>query len=148
MDPWRSEAWPGPEGVKVACFANRTLYEGPTHVIHTHKCCIQYRQCHSHNTPGREHNSTCVNPIAGKCATNATQQREQVQLTSTTACYVYIIYVHISEIQIEVTRYGYHEHIEQLIRKVNNINTFCNDLFVTTVCVWMQIMSRDTIVLL
>ena len=39
-----------------------------------------YRKCHSHNTPGKRHNSTWVEPFAGSCTTSSTRQREQVWL--------------------------------------------------------------------
>ena len=35
-----------------------------------------YRKCHSHNTPGKRHNSTWVEPLAGNCTTSSTRQRE------------------------------------------------------------------------
>ena len=37
-----------------------------------------YRKCHSHNTPGKRHNDTRVEPLAGNCTTSSTRQREQV----------------------------------------------------------------------
>ena len=37
-----------------------------------------YRKCHSHNTPGKRHNNTWVQPLAGNCTTSSTRQREQV----------------------------------------------------------------------
>ena len=37
-----------------------------------------YRKCHSHNTPGKRHNNTWVEPLAGNCTTSSTRQREQV----------------------------------------------------------------------
>ena len=37
-----------------------------------------YRKCHSHNTPGKRHNNTWVEPLAGNCTTSYTRQREQV----------------------------------------------------------------------
>ena len=37
-----------------------------------------YRKCHSHNTPGKRHNNTWVEPLAGNCTTSSTWQREQV----------------------------------------------------------------------
>ena len=39
---------------------------------------ILYRKCHSHNTPGKRHNTTRVEPLAGNCTTSSTPQREQV----------------------------------------------------------------------
>ena len=41
---------------------------GPTH----------YRKCHSHNTPGKRHNNTRVEPLAGNCTISSTRQREQL----------------------------------------------------------------------
>ena len=29
-----------------------------------------YRKCHSHNTPGKRHNNTLVEPLAGNCTTS------------------------------------------------------------------------------
>ena len=40
-----------------------------------------YRKCHSHNTPGKRHNNTWVEPLAGNCSTSFTRQREQVWQT-------------------------------------------------------------------
>ena len=37
-----------------------------------------YKKCHSHNTPGKRHNNTWVEPLAGNCTTSSTRQREQV----------------------------------------------------------------------
>ena len=37
-----------------------------------------YRKCHSHNTPGKRHNNTWVEPLTGNCTTSSTRQREQV----------------------------------------------------------------------
>ena len=37
-----------------------------------------YMKCHSHNTRGKRHNNTGVEPLAGKCTTSSTWQREQV----------------------------------------------------------------------
>ena len=37
-----------------------------------------YRKCHSNNAPGKRHNNTWVEPLAGNCTTSSTQQREQV----------------------------------------------------------------------
>ena len=36
-----------------------------------------YRKCHSQNTPGKRHNNTWVEPLAGNCTTCSTRQREQ-----------------------------------------------------------------------
>ena len=37
-----------------------------------------YRKCHYHNTPGKRHKNTWVEPLAGNCTTSSTRQREQV----------------------------------------------------------------------
>ena len=37
-----------------------------------------YRKCHSHNTPGKRHNNTWVEPLAGNCITSSIRQREKV----------------------------------------------------------------------
>ena len=37
-----------------------------------------YRKCHSQNTPGKRHNNTWVEPLAGNYTTSSTRQREQV----------------------------------------------------------------------
>ena len=37
-----------------------------------------YRKCYSHNTPGKRHNITWVEPLAENCTTSSTPQREQV----------------------------------------------------------------------
>ena len=36
------------------------------------------RKCPNHNTPGKSHNNTWVEPLAGNCTTSSTRQREQV----------------------------------------------------------------------
>ena len=38
-----------------------------------------YRKCHSHNTPGKRHNNTWVEPLTRNCKTSSTRQREQVR---------------------------------------------------------------------
>ena len=37
-----------------------------------------YRKCHSHNTPGKRHNNTWVEPLAGNCTTSSTRQGKQM----------------------------------------------------------------------
>ena len=37
-----------------------------------------YRKCHSYNTPGKRHNNTWVEPLAGNCTISSTRQREHV----------------------------------------------------------------------
>ena len=37
-----------------------------------------YRKCNSHNTPGKRHNNTWVEPLEGNCTTSSTRLREQV----------------------------------------------------------------------
>ena len=37
-----------------------------------------YRKCHSHNTQGKTHNNTWVEPLAGNCTNSSNGQREQV----------------------------------------------------------------------
>ena len=37
-----------------------------------------YRKSHSQTTPGKMHNNTWVEPLAGNCTTSSTRQREQV----------------------------------------------------------------------
>ena len=37
-----------------------------------------YRKCHNHNTHGKRHNNTWVEPLVGNCTTSSTQRREQV----------------------------------------------------------------------
>ena len=37
-----------------------------------------YRKRHSHNTPGKRHNNTWVEPLVGNFTTSSTRQREQV----------------------------------------------------------------------
>ena len=36
-----------------------------------------YRKCHSHSTPGKRHNNTWVEPLAGNCTTSSTQATSQ-----------------------------------------------------------------------
>ena len=33
-----------------------------------------YKKCHSHNTPGKRHNNTWVEPLAGNCTTSSNAQ--------------------------------------------------------------------------
>ena len=37
-----------------------------------------FRTCHSHNTPGKGHNNTWVEPLAGNYTTSSTRYRKQV----------------------------------------------------------------------
>ena len=37
-----------------------------------------YIECHSNNTPGKRHNNTWVESLAGNCTTSSTRQRQQV----------------------------------------------------------------------
>ena len=68
-----SPAWPAAPAINASDTTKVYLWRlntrcGPT----------PYRKCHSHNTPGKRHNNTWVEPLAGNCTTSSTRQREQV----------------------------------------------------------------------
>ena len=73
-----------PEGVSVSCLASRTRHECPRHnkgliwMLDTGCGPTLYRKCQSHNTPGKRHNNTWVEPLAGNSTTSSTRQSEQV----------------------------------------------------------------------
>ena len=73
-----------PGGVSVSCLASRTRHECPGHNkgyiwrLDTGWGKTLNRKCHNHNTPGKRHNNTSVEPLAGNCTTSYTRQREQV----------------------------------------------------------------------
>ena len=67
-----------PGGVSVSCSASRTRHDCPRHNksvyiyiwrLDTGRGPTLNRKFHSHNTPGKMHNNTCVEPLAGNCTT-------------------------------------------------------------------------------
>ena len=64
---------PGGVSVSCACLASRTRHECPRHnkgyIWRLDTGCrpTLYRKCHSHNTPGKRHNNTLVEPLTGNC---------------------------------------------------------------------------------
>ena len=84
-DPWKSEVRPGAREVSASpawLAAPAGNARDTTKVliwrINTGSWLTLYRKCHSHNTPGKRHNNTWVEPLAGNCTTSSTRQREQV----------------------------------------------------------------------
>ena len=71
-----------------------------------------YRKCHSHNTPGKRHNNTWLDPLAGNCTTSSTRQREQVwqnvKCKRTDALSLWLIIVCF-------VHYRYSKHIQGII---------------------------------
>ena len=73
-----------PGRVSVSCLANRTRHECPRHnkgyIWRRDTGCglTLYRKCQSHNKPGKRHNNTWVEPLAGNCTISSTRQKEQV----------------------------------------------------------------------
>ena len=85
MDPWKPEVRPGArdESASPAWLAAPAMNARDTTKVYIWRLdtgCGQrlYRKCHSHNTPGKRHNNTWVEPLAGNCTTSSTRQREQV----------------------------------------------------------------------
>ena len=59
-----------------------------------------YRKCHSHNTPGKRHNNTWVEPLAGNCTTSSTRLGTKNDLKLGTndlkievSCLAYIVFM-------------------------------------------------------
>ena len=85
MDPGKAEVRPGAreESASPAWLAALAMNARDTTKVHIWRldtgCGLTlYRKCHSHNTPGKRHNNTWVEPLAGNCTTSSTRQREQV----------------------------------------------------------------------
>ena len=85
MDPSKPEVRPGAreESASPAWLAAPAMNARDTTKVYIWRLdtgCGQtlYRKCHSHNTPGKRHNNTWVEPLAGNCTTSSTRQREQV----------------------------------------------------------------------
>ena len=84
-DPCKPEVRPGAreESASPAWLAAPAMNARDTtkvYILRLHTGCgpTLYRKCHSHNTPGKRHNNTWVEPLAGNCTTSSTRQREQV----------------------------------------------------------------------
>ena len=84
-DPCKPEVRPGAreESASPAWLAAPAMNARDTTKVHIWRLdtgCGRtlYRKCHSHNTPGKRHNNTWVEPLAGNCTTSSTRQREQV----------------------------------------------------------------------
>ena len=73
-----------PEWVSVSCLASHIHHECARHNngyiwrLDTRSGPTLYRKCHSHNTPGKRHNNTWVEPLAENCTNSSRRQREQV----------------------------------------------------------------------
>ena len=85
MDPCKPEVRPGAreESASPAWLAAPAMNARDTTKVYIWRLdtgCgpTLYRKCHSHNTPGKRHNNTWVEPLAGNCTTSSTRQREQV----------------------------------------------------------------------
>ena len=85
MDPCKQEVKPGAreESASPAWLAAPSMNARDTTKVYIWRldtACgpTLYRKCHSHNTPGKRHNNTWVEPLAGNCTTSSTRQREQV----------------------------------------------------------------------
>ena len=85
MDPCKPEARPGAreESASPAWLATPAMNvpnKTKVYIWRLDTGCGQtlYRKCHSHNTRGKRHNNTGVEPLAGNCTTSSTRQREQV----------------------------------------------------------------------
>ena len=84
-DPCKPEVWPGAREVSAspawlaapAANAHDTT-KGYIWRLDTGSGPTLYKKCHSHNTLGKRHNNTWVEPLAGNCITSSTRQREQV----------------------------------------------------------------------
>ena len=83
-DPCKPEVRPGAreESASPAWLAARTMNE--TQRCTQRKCIWRfdtgcgptlYRKWHSHNTPGKRHNDTWVEPLAGNCTTSSTSTK-------------------------------------------------------------------------
>ena len=84
-DPCKPEVRPGAreESASPAWLAAPAMNARDTTKVYTWRLdtgCgpTLYRKCHSHSTPGKRHNNTWVEPLAGNCTTSSTRQREQV----------------------------------------------------------------------
>ena len=79
MDPCKPEVRPGArkESASPVWLATPAMNARDTTNVYT-EAWHWMLKCHSHNTPGKRHNNTWVEPLAGNCATSPTQQREQV----------------------------------------------------------------------
>ena len=85
-DPCRPEAIPGvrEESASPAWLAAPAMNSRDTtkvYIWRLHTGCgpTLYRKRQGHNTPGKRHNNTWVEPsLAGNCTTSSTRQREQV----------------------------------------------------------------------
>ena len=84
-DPCKQEVGPGAweESASPAWLAASTMNARDTTKVYIWKFdpvfgLTLYRKCHSHNTPGKRHDNTWVEPLAGNCTTSSTWHREQV----------------------------------------------------------------------
>ena len=86
MDPCKPEVRPGAqeESASPAWLAPPAMNARDTTKVYKWRLdtgcgSTLYRNCHSHNTPGKRHNNTWVEPLAGNCTTSSTQLKEQVR---------------------------------------------------------------------
>ena len=77
-DPCKPEVWPGAreESASPAWLAAPAMNARDTTKVYIWRLntgCwpTLYRKCHSHNTPGKRHNNTWVEPFAGNCTTSS-----------------------------------------------------------------------------
>ena len=85
-DPCKPEVWPGAREessspARLAATAMNVRDTTKAYIWRLDTGCgpTLYRKCHSHSTPGKRHNNTWVEPLAGNCTTSSTRQREQVR---------------------------------------------------------------------
>ena len=106
-------------GVRVSCLASRTRHECPRHnkgyiwKLDTGFGPTLYKKCHSHNTPGKRHNNTWVEPLAGNCTTSCNAEDQSntksyfsvdLQLLCAVTCITEIsLHVTLSNVPINLT---------------------------------------------
>ena len=85
MDPCEPEVRPGAREESaspawLAAPAMNARYTTKVYIWRLDTGCgpTLYRKCHSHNTSGKRHNNTWVEPLPGNCTIISTRQREQV----------------------------------------------------------------------
>ena len=84
-DPCKPEVRPGAreESASSAWLAAPAMNTRDTKKVHIWRpdtgCGpTPHRKCHSHNTPGKKHNNTWVEPIAGYCTTSSSFQKFRI----------------------------------------------------------------------
>ena len=86
MDPCKPEVRPGAqeESASPAWLAAPAMNARDTTKVYIWRLdtgCgpTLYKKCHSHNTPGKSHNNTRVESLAGNCTTSSTRQKGKDQ---------------------------------------------------------------------